>query len=159
MDSVLYHVFVSKQYILCSALRHKGYLTLPYTLHRFGFHSTRNFRPRFYQAAASQPRVLSRRGCSLAIMFKEDSQILELVSKMSIRIQFVTTTGPTFSYQKLLFLFLKAKLCSLNRLVTRECRQNIVSVKFLGLRRGLIRIHHKLKYIIYFSFLDKHLKI
>ena len=89
VDSVLYHVFVSKQCILCSALRHKGYLTLPYTLHRFGIHSTRNFRARLYQAAASQLRVLSRRGCSLAIMFKEDYQILKFVFKMLIRIQFV----------------------------------------------------------------------
>ena len=87
VDSVLYHVFVSKQCILCSALRHKGYLTLPYvTL----------IRDSFYWAGASQPRVLSRRGCSLAIMFKEDSQILKVVFKMSIRIQFVTTTGHTF---------------------------------------------------------------
>ena len=33
--SVLYHVFVRKQCILCSALRHKSYLTLSYMLHRF----------------------------------------------------------------------------------------------------------------------------
>ena len=29
--SVLYHVFARKQCILCSALRHKSYLTLPNT--------------------------------------------------------------------------------------------------------------------------------
>ena len=28
--SVLYHMFARKQYILCSALLHKSYLTLPY---------------------------------------------------------------------------------------------------------------------------------
>ena len=28
--SVLYHVFTQKQCILCFALRHKSYLTLPY---------------------------------------------------------------------------------------------------------------------------------
>ena len=28
--SVLYHMFARKQYILCSALPHKSYLTLPY---------------------------------------------------------------------------------------------------------------------------------
>ena len=33
--SVLYHVFARKQCILCSALRHKSYLTLSYMLHRF----------------------------------------------------------------------------------------------------------------------------
>ena len=71
---------------------------------------------------------------------------------MSIRIQFVTTTGHTFPTTNYCSFFLKAKLCSPNRLVTRECRQNIVSGKFLGLRRGLIRIQHKSKYIIYFSF-------
>ena len=32
--SVLYHVFARKQCILCTALRHKSYLTLS-TLHRF----------------------------------------------------------------------------------------------------------------------------
>ena len=86
-NSVLYHVFVSKQCILCSALRHKGYLTLPYVT---------SIRDSFYWAGASQPRVLSRRGCSLAIMFKVDSQILKVVFKMSIRIQFATKTVHTF---------------------------------------------------------------
>ena len=54
VDSVLYHVFVSKQCILCSALRHKGYLTLAYTLHRFGIHSPWNFRPRSLTEADRQ---------------------------------------------------------------------------------------------------------
>ena len=99
VDSVLYHVFVSKQCILCSALSHKGYLTLPHVTSirdSFYLELSANFRPQLYQAAASQPRVLSRGGCLLAIMLQEDSQILKVVFKMSIRIRFVTTTGHTF---------------------------------------------------------------
>ena len=53
--SVLYQVFGRKQCSLCSALRHKSYLTLPSR-----FILPWNFRPRLYSAAASQPRVFAR---------------------------------------------------------------------------------------------------
>ena len=137
VDSVLYHVFVSKQCILCSALRHKG------------IHSPWNFRPRFCRLP---PRSLAfcRAEAARWQLCSIIKGCLQNVNKNSIYIYY--NNWSHFSCQKLLFLFFKAKLCSLNRLVTHECRQNIVSVKFLFLSRGLIRIHHKLKYIIYFSF-------
>ena len=52
--SVLYQVFGRKQCSLCSALRHKSYLTLPSR-----FTLPWNFGPRLYSAAASQPRVFA----------------------------------------------------------------------------------------------------
>ena len=89
---ILFYITCSLVNNAFSVLHYVIKVTLHYlTLHRFGIHSTWNFSP-----MASQPRVLSRRGCSLAIMFKEDSQILKVVFKMSIRIQCVTTTGHTF---------------------------------------------------------------
>ena len=45
--------------ILCSALRHKSYLTLLYK-EDSGFFLLWNFRARLYLAAASQPRVFAR---------------------------------------------------------------------------------------------------
>ena len=42
--SVLYHVFARKQCILCSALRHKSYLTIPFVIF-LDFHSTQNGLP------------------------------------------------------------------------------------------------------------------
>ena len=92
---ILFYITCSLVNNAFSVLHYVIKVTLHYlTLHRFGIHWF--FRPRFNQATASQPRVLSRRGCSLAIMSKEDSQILKVVCKISIRIQFVTTTGHTF---------------------------------------------------------------
>ena len=50
------HVFAQKQYILCSALRHKSYLTLPYvTLLRDSF-CLGTF-ARLYYAATLQPHL------------------------------------------------------------------------------------------------------
>ena len=37
--SIVYHVFARKQWVLCSALRHKSNLTLYLMLHRFEIHS------------------------------------------------------------------------------------------------------------------------
>ena len=120
VDSVLYHVFVSKQCILCSALSHKGYLTLPHVT---------SIRDSFYLELS--PTALS--GCRLAASrlvasrllvsnyvtrrFSNIKGCLQNVNKNSI----CHNNRSHFSYVKLLFLFLKAKLCSPNRLVTREC--------------------------------------
>ena len=38
--SIVYHVFARKQWILCSALRHKSCFTLYLMLNRFEIHST-----------------------------------------------------------------------------------------------------------------------
>ena len=58
--SILYYVFSRKQFILCSALRHKCCLTLLYVTSIRDFFCPWNNRARFYQAPASQPRVLAR---------------------------------------------------------------------------------------------------
>ena len=58
--SILHYVFSRKQFILCSALRHKCCLTLLYVTSIRDFFCPWNNRARLYQAPASQPRVFAR---------------------------------------------------------------------------------------------------
>ena len=63
--SALYHVFARKQRILCSALRHKRYLTLPYVTWLWDSFCFGTFACGFIWLP---PRSLaSSRGCSLTI--------------------------------------------------------------------------------------------
>ena len=64
--SVLYHVFARKRWILCSALRRKSCLTLPYVTWLWDSFCLGTFAHGFIRLL---PRSLtSLRGCSLAIM-------------------------------------------------------------------------------------------
>ena len=105
-----------------SVLHYVIKVTLHYlTLHRFGIHSTWNFSPMALSGCrlAASRLVASRLLVSNYVTrrFSNIKGCLQNVNKNSI----CHNNRSHFSYVKLLFLFLKAKLCSPNRLVTREC--------------------------------------
>ena len=65
--SVLYHVFARKQCILCSSLRHKSYLTLPYVTSLPDSFSLGTFALGFTRLPPGS--LASSRGCLLTITY------------------------------------------------------------------------------------------
>ena len=127
MDSVLYRVFVSKQCILCSALRHKGYLTLPYVS------SIRDsFSLELTCTALSGCRLAASRLLVGNYVQRRFSKLiikgcLQNVNKNSCLLQLIT-----FFLRKTAVPFLKATLCSPKKLELRR----IISPKIKGAVSG-----------------------
>ena len=119
---ILFYITCSLVNNAFSVLHYVIKVTLHYlTLHRFGIHSTWNFSPMALSGCrlAASRLVASRLLVSNYVTrrFSNIKGCLQNVNKNSI----CHNNRSHFSYVKLLFLFLKAKLCSPNRLVTREC--------------------------------------
>ena len=124
VDSVLYRVFVSTQCILCSALRHKGYLTLPYVSSIRDSFSLELTRTALSGCRLAASRLLvgnyvQRRFSKLII-----KGCLQNVNKNSSLLQQLIT----FFRRKTAVPFLKATLCSPKKLELRR----IISPKIKG---------------------------